>query len=300
MKKLFCTATFIVCFNAFGQIGIQTSSPLGAFHVDAAKDNPASGPLNAAQKSNDFIISKEGSVGVGTTTPHSSAILDLSDVFDKGLALPRVALANNTDQSAIGGSAVNGLMMFNNNANATNLKRGIVYWMDGAWRQLTYSNEGAGGNVSIGVGETVSKSYVVPAAAANSSSFNLGTYISNNSLSPLPIVDGIEASLQGYDASFYRPRIYNRAGSSQTISYQTFATQVNENKTDLNVTISPNSFEGVDSNDIVYWTTSLAEVITTNVQVKVNATTYRWYEIKWWCMQVASEKIIFISILRKL
>lgn len=50
---------------------------------------------------------------------------------------------------------------------------------------------------------------------------------------------------------------------------------------------------------LVPWITTNAEVITTNVQVPVG-NTYRLYEYKWWAMEVGSNKIIFISIERKL
>ncbi|PWN68847.1 hypothetical protein C1631_012235 [Chryseobacterium phosphatilyticum] len=52
------------------QIGIGTSNPQGALHVDAAKDNPSSGTLSAEQVSNDVLVSKTtGFVGVGVLTP---------------------------------------------------------------------------------------------------------------------------------------------------------------------------------------------------------------------------------------
>ena len=164
---------------------------------------------------------------------------------------------------------------------------------------------GAGCTVTVGagrafnIGEAITAIYSVPAGTAGNSAFNLGTYVTANNLTPLPKVDGLEINLQGNSAAFYDPRIYNRASSSQLISYQSFATSVNENETSLNNTVAANGFVQVDANDIVQWTTSAAEVETTNVQVQINATTYRWYEFKWWCMEVAGAKKIFISVMRK-
>ncbi|KMQ59394.1 hypothetical protein ACM46_19995 [Chryseobacterium angstadtii] len=91
---------------------------------------------------------------------------------------------------------------------------------------------------------------------------------------------------------------------------------MNENRTLLNFSLSPCPFgpttftsnwndgnnsagwRGVDNNNIVFWNTGNAEVETTNLQVQVNANTYRWYELKWWCMEVSGAKKIFLSVKR--
>jgi len=152
---------------------------------------------------------------------------------------------------------------------------------------------------SINVGETISQVYSIPAATANVSTFNLKTYVTANSLPALPLLDGLEMNLQGVNSTYYDPRISNAAAGIQLISYQTFATQVNENKTSLNNSLTSGNYVQVDQNNIVFWNTANAEVITTNLQVQVNATTYRWYEFKWWCMEVGTEKKIFLSATRK-
>lgn len=129
----------------------------------------------------------------------------------------------------------------------------------------------------------------------------LSTYVTANGLTPLPVIDGLQINLAGFDGAFYRPRIYNVSPSNQLVSYQTFATQVNENKTSLNLTLTTSGtsqYAEVDNNNIVYWTTALAEVITTNIQVQINSTTYRWYEFKWWCMEVSGQKKIFLTVRR--
>lgn len=156
-----------------------------------------------------------------------------------------------------------------------------------------------GSGVALKVGEFVTAIYSVPAATANANTFNLGAYVTANSLPPLPLIDGLEMNLQGVNANFYDPRIYNRNSTNQVISYQTFATQVNENETSLNNSVPPNGFVQVDANNSVYWTASVAEVATTNLQVQISPTTYRWYEFKWWCMRMGTEIKIFLSVQRK-
>jgi hypothetical protein len=127
--------------------------------------------------------------------------------------------------------------------------------------------------------------------------------VTANGLPALPILDGLRIDLQGVSGTYYDPRIYNVSANTQLISYQSFATQVNENKTSLNNSIATGAYVQVDNNNIVYWTTSAAEVETTNLQVQIDANTYRWYEFKWWCMEIGTgataSKKIFLSITRK-
>lgn len=51
------------------QVGIQTQNPQANFHIDGAKDNPATGTPTVAQQANDVAITSTGNMGVGTTTP---------------------------------------------------------------------------------------------------------------------------------------------------------------------------------------------------------------------------------------
>ncbi|PXV62835.1 hypothetical protein CLV62_11751 [Dysgonomonas alginatilytica] len=119
----------------------------------------------------------------------------------------------------------------------------------------------------------------------------------------LPVIDGLRMDLAYYDPTFYFPRIYNVSSQPQLISLQTFATEVNQNRTALNQTITTGGFIQVDIDNTVYWTTVYAEVITSNVQVQVSPGVWRWYEMKWWAMQTDAQnnysKTIFMSVTRK-
>ncbi|WP_106915849.1 hypothetical protein [Chryseobacterium aurantiacum] len=90
-----------------------------------------------------YSYAYKGQVGIGTTTPHSSALLDI-DVSGispkKGFLLPRVNLTNNIDNSTIP-SPVNGLMAFNQlaagspgNAIPAN---SMVAWKSSSWMVFT-------------------------------------------------------------------------------------------------------------------------------------------------------------------
>ncbi|PXV62836.1 hypothetical protein CLV62_11752 [Dysgonomonas alginatilytica] len=115
----------------------------------------------------------------------------------------------------------------------------------------------------------------------------------------LPVIDGLRMDLEYNTTTYYRPRIINTNSTSQLISLQSFATQVNEYRSNLNQTVLAGASMQVDNNDAVYWTTSAAEVITANVQVQIVSGVWRWYEMKWWAMQIGTEKVIFMSVIRK-
>ncbi|GAA5098852.1 hypothetical protein GCM10023210_35430 [Chryseobacterium ginsengisoli] len=235
-------------------------------------------------------ITGEGNVAINTSPPTER--LDVN-----GNTRLRVLPLNGTSNAIYTQSGGTASATQNQTFTAT---RTVVADANGVLGYVTGLPQTAGsGSGTINIGETVSRVYSLPAATANTSTFNLKTYVTANSLQALPQLDGLEMNLQGVNSTYYDPRVYNIATGTQLVSYQTFATQVNENETSLNNSLTSGSFVQVDANNIVFWTNSNAEVITTNLQVQVDATTYRWYEFKWWCMEVGTEKKIFLSVTRK-
>lgn len=72
-----CTILFTLSgIITYSQVGINTQSPSGIFHVDAAKDNPSTGIPDATQQANDFIITNDGKVGIGNISPTSKLEVD--------------------------------------------------------------------------------------------------------------------------------------------------------------------------------------------------------------------------------
>ncbi|MEF9476666.1 hypothetical protein OWR28_01895 [Chryseobacterium sp. 1B4] len=69
MKKIIISSGMLISNLIFSQVGINTPSPQGAFHVDGAKDNVSTGVPTVAQQSNDFVVLSNGNVGVGTVNP---------------------------------------------------------------------------------------------------------------------------------------------------------------------------------------------------------------------------------------
>lgn len=70
MNKILVLALALVCLNTgvYSQIGINTSFPQQIFHVDGAGDNTSTNPTTA-QQLNDVVITAEGNLGIGTTSP---------------------------------------------------------------------------------------------------------------------------------------------------------------------------------------------------------------------------------------
>lgn len=69
LKIIMLSIFSLFSFSAFSQaVGVNTKYPLGIFHVDGKTDNAKNKPTQT-QQANDFIITIDGNVGIGTTTP---------------------------------------------------------------------------------------------------------------------------------------------------------------------------------------------------------------------------------------
>lgn len=72
---------FLFSTTLFSQvIGVNTVNPFGVFHVDGKGDNNTTETPTPTQQVNDFIITKDGNVGIGTITPEAK--LHIKDSTD--------------------------------------------------------------------------------------------------------------------------------------------------------------------------------------------------------------------------
>ncbi|AWX45748.1 hypothetical protein HME9304_02777 [Flagellimonas maritima] len=78
-------------------------------------------------------------LGVGTSLPNSSAQLDVVST-DKGILIPRLALASTTDTSTIANGNIESLMVYNTNT-AAGLSPGYYYWANNVWNRLALQEE---------------------------------------------------------------------------------------------------------------------------------------------------------------
>jgi len=229
-----------------------------------------------------------GQVGIKTEVP--TEILDVNGI-ERVRELPRHQMANAIFTKPDGMRSTAKDQTFLAVRTVVADANGVLGYLEG----LPKANTDGG----LPVGEAITRIYSVPASIAQVSTFNLKNYITANNLPALPSIDGLEMNLQGVNSTYYDPRIYNISGSPKLVSYQSFATIGNENETSLNNNLLAGNSLQIDSNNIVFWTTANAEVETTNLQVQIDSNTYRWYEFKWWCMEVAGEKKIFMTVVRK-
>jgi len=146
MRKVFYFLFFMGSgvSSLVAQTGVNTLNPKGVFHVDAKKDNPNAANPNAQQQANDFIITENGNVGIGTITPHISALLELnvnglSNGNKKGFLAPQVSLNALDDVSTIL-SPTPGLLVYNLGEAEAFSYRGYVFWNGTEWRAFSSSS----------------------------------------------------------------------------------------------------------------------------------------------------------------
>lgn len=73
ITRTICVFLYLLPLSiSFAQVGINTITPAGIFHLDGKQDNTGTDPK---RYTNDFVIDNKGNVGIGTTTPQ--ARLDL-------------------------------------------------------------------------------------------------------------------------------------------------------------------------------------------------------------------------------
>lgn len=138
MKKTLFFSLIFVSAISFGQVGVNTSNPQGIFNVDGAKDNAATGIPTTAQQANDFTVTSNGSVGIGTAAPDVSAILDITST-NRGILVPRIALTSRTDITTIPNPAV-GLLIYNLGTIPSFTFKGFVFWNGTEWRSFDNSS----------------------------------------------------------------------------------------------------------------------------------------------------------------
>lgn len=136
----------LILGDSLYDVGINTSNPQGVFHVDGAKDNPATGAPTEAQQDNDFLVTSTGSTGIGTTTPHISAKLEVK-ALNKGVLFPRIPLTSSADQTTIPSPAT-GLLIYNTGTGGLSY-RGYVFWDGSQWRTFNNSSSDTGTVASL-------------------------------------------------------------------------------------------------------------------------------------------------------
>lgn len=84
-----------------------------------------------------YLFSQTGGVGIGTSSPDASAILDINST-NKGVLAPRISLTSITDATTIPSPAT-GLLVYNTGTAGLSFA-GYVFWNGSQWRGLDNSS----------------------------------------------------------------------------------------------------------------------------------------------------------------
>lgn len=85
------------------------------------------------------IYTAHSQVGIGTKTPSTSTVLDVTGT-DRGVLLPRVALTSTTDATTITNGNVEGLTVYNT-ATVADVTPGYYYWSNAKWNLILNSDK---------------------------------------------------------------------------------------------------------------------------------------------------------------
>ncbi|MCA6067190.1 hypothetical protein JI747_008375 [Chryseobacterium sp. RG1] len=251
-KNLFLFTSLLGSSLLFSQVGVNTTNPQGVLHVDGksstATTNPTTGTPTAIQGSDDFVVTSSGSVGIGTSSPNASAILELNvaNGSKKGFLGPKVALTSNTDITTIASPAT-GLLVYNLGT-AGLATEGYMYWNGAEWIKFSTRS-----SVSPTVGELQCttaylspKSYtagvpytgtlVVPYTGGNGGSYSAGTAIASTG------VTGLTATLQQGDLEYGTGQlVYNVTGTPSQSSPELATFAINFGSQSCSAAVGSNS-----------------------------------------------------------
>lgn len=262
-----------------GNVGIGTKYPLTTLHVDGLKDNDSI--PTKQQIANDFVVTSTGSVGIGTTTPNQSAILDINSL-NKGVLVPKVSLDTPTDTVTIKNPAL-GLLVFNTGEG--NLKKiGFLYWNGAEWVQFVTSPSKApyiGALDCINArmepsrytaGENYEGTLIIPYSGGNGAYYNGGNIIFSSG------VTGLKAVLQsGYLAYGNGDLVYNLSGTPSSSSPALATFNIDAFGINCQATVGENT---IKQGEVIYWHGSMPAnvgrygTIIDNLNIPVLASDY--------------------------
>jgi len=237
-------------------------------------------------------------VGINTSTPDASSILDIS-ATDKGVLFPRVALSGASDTSTISNPAIS-LMVYNTSTSG-GLTPGFYFWSGAGWDTLSNGSTGTGtggdkwslsgnsvdntqflgttnyaslklkvnntqfglfhpnGGLAIGDGAVANaENSVAIGTDANASNSNQATAVGASS-----VASGFQSAALGYNARAINSNSTLALGKSSTASsFQATAIGVNSNATTSNNTLAVGTNSeatGENSSAIGYNSTASAQ-----------------------------------------
>jgi hypothetical protein len=126
-----------------------------------------------------LVIQVNAQTGIGTTTPHTSAKLEVS-ATNKGFLPPRVTLNSATDATTIA-SPAEGLLVYN--LGSTGLQAGYYYWNGASWATIATASSAGNGVTSSDLVKLYGEVYSTAAGKiANASGYSFTVPVSGRYL----------------------------------------------------------------------------------------------------------------------
>lgn len=116
------------------QIGINTALPQAAFHIDGLSDNNLTELPTSLQQQNDFVITSDGNIGIGTIQPRGK--LEINSISSTFIP-PRLTTLQR--DSILTGSRPTGSMIYNTSLNSLQINTGTDLLPN--WTTLQTVNE---------------------------------------------------------------------------------------------------------------------------------------------------------------
>lgn len=310
MRLFLFLTTLLIVSVANAQVGIGTTDPKVTFDVTgeptvvAKLDGILPPRLTGDQlKAKSYGAPQNGTI-VYVTQPSLSPSGQVINVIASGLYVFNATI--NKWTALASNSSVQNVYCDNNNPNSatifddelppvtndSSLIQNTQYTYFGldasvwVWNGTSYVSFTNSYNLNIGQRASVYKT--MTNAVAN------GTVLPSTGLIEL---DGlVRVGLTKYDNNYYTPYLSNISANPIKATFTSSCKGATiENRYAVQATIAAGANQGIDYNDITYWTSTITETLSVDV-ILPNG---KWYEIQWLAYEVSAVKQIFMTALRK-
>lgn len=311
MKKIYYLFVLIfTVLSVHGQVGINTTTPQATLQVEGkpSVSSELDGIIPPRLTGNQlqaktytsaqngalvFVTTAATSLSGQTINVSSAGLYFFNSYLNQWIALTKKASVQNvfcnTNDPNLATVFDNELPTVANDSTLIQNDQYTYFGLDGSvwiWNGTLYVSYAITANLSVG--ERISVYKTMSASASN------GTHLPASGLIEL---DGlIRVGLNRFDNTFYKPYIQNISPNTIKITFASgLRGATGENRDAVQATILTGATQGIDNNDITYWSASTTEILTGDV-ILPNG---KWYEIQWMAYELTSMKHIYMTAIRK-